>query len=68
MPEVIFLVEGTPEGGFTARVLGEPIFTEAPDVADLHNKVRDVVHCHFDQGKAPKVIRFHFVREEVIRA
>jgi hypothetical protein len=59
---------GAPEGGFTARALGESIFTEGNDLADLHAKVRDAVHCHFDEGKVPKVIRLHFVREEVIRA
>jgi hypothetical protein len=68
LPEVIFLVEEAPEGGFTARALGESIFTEANDLADLHAKVRDAVHCHFDEGKVPRVIRLHFVREEVIKA
>jgi hypothetical protein len=67
-PEVIFLVEEAPEGGFTARALGESIFTEADDLADLHAKVRDAVRCHFDEGKVPKVIRLHFTREEVIGA
>jgi hypothetical protein len=68
LPEVIFLVEEAPEGGFTARALGESIFTEANDLADdLHAKVRDAVRCHFDEGKAPKVIRLHFIREEVIK-
>lgn len=66
-PEVIFLVEEAPEGGFTARALGESIFTEADDLSSLHVKVRDAVHCHFDEGQVPKVIRLHFVREEVIR-
>lgn len=28
MNEVIFLVEEAPEGGYTARALGEAIFTE----------------------------------------
>ena len=68
MPEVIFLVEEAPEGGFTARALGESIFTEAEDLAELHAKVRDAVRCHFDEGALPKVIRLHFVREEVISA
>jgi hypothetical protein len=68
VPEIIFLVEEAPEGGFTARALGESIFTEADDPADLHAKVRDAVQCHFDEGEAPKVIRLHFVREEVISA
>ena len=67
-PEVIFLVEEAPVGGFTARALGESIFTEGDDIADLHVKVRDAVRCHFDEGKVPKIIRLHFVREEVITA
>lgn len=63
LPEVIFLVEEAPEGGFTARALGVSIFTEADDLADLRAKVRGAVRCHFDEGKVPKVIRLHFVRE-----
>jgi hypothetical protein len=68
LPEVIFLVEEAPEGGFTAHALGESIFTEANDVADLHVKVRDAVRCHFEEGKVPKIIRLHFIREEVLKA
>jgi hypothetical protein len=68
MSEIIFVVELAPEGGFSARALGEPIFTQADDVADLHARVRDAVQCHFDAGKAPKMIRLHFVRDEVIPA
>ena len=66
MNELIFLVEEASEGGYTARALGEPIFTEAEDLYDLHTQVRDAVRCHFDEGQGPKVIRLHFVREEVI--
>ncbi|MDP3169672.1 MAG: hypothetical protein Q8M91_04975 [Polaromonas sp.] len=66
--EIIFLVEEAPEGGYTARALGESIFTEADDLNDLHQQVRDAVHCHFDEGKAPEIIRLHFVREEIITA
>jgi hypothetical protein len=66
--EVIFLVEEAPEGGFTARALGKSIFAEADGVADLHDKIRDAVRCHFDPGQAPRIIRLHFVREEVITA
>jgi len=66
--ELIFLVEEAPEGGFTARALGETIFTDADGRADLYDKVRDAVRCHFDEGHLPKIIRLHFVREEVITA
>jgi hypothetical protein len=66
MNEIIFLVEEAPEGGYTARALGESIFTEADDVERLHEQIRDAVLCHFDEGKAPRIIRLHFTREEVI--
>jgi hypothetical protein len=66
MSEIIFVVEEAPEGGFVARALGDAIFTEADDLESLHTNIRDAVRCHFDEGKAPKVIRLHFVREQVI--
>jgi len=68
MNEIIFIVEESPEGGFSARALGESIFTEADSLSDLQQRVRDAVQCHFDQGQGPKVIRLHFVRDEVIAA
>jgi hypothetical protein len=68
MEELILVVEEAPEGGFTARALGASIFTEADTVPELHAQVRDAVSCHFDEGQAPKVIRLHFVRDEVISA
>jgi hypothetical protein len=66
--EIIFLVEQAPEGGFTARALGESIITQAESVAELRERVRDAVRCHFDENEAPKMIRLHFVRDEVIAA
>lgn len=68
MNEIVFLVEEAPEGGYMARALGESIFTEADTLLQLHDAVRDAVHCHFEEGKAPKLIRLHFVRDEVIVA
>jgi hypothetical protein len=66
MNELIFLVEDAPEGGYTARALGQSIFTEGESLEELRSNVRDAVQCHFDEGKAPKIIRLHFVREEVL--
>jgi len=68
MEEMIFMVENAPEGGYIAKALGESIFTEAENVEDLRQQVRDAVKCHFEEGKGPKVIRLHFVHEEVIAA
>ncbi len=58
MTELIFLVEEAPEGGFTARALGESILTEADTVPELHEMIRDAVGCHFDEGQAPQLLRF----------
>jgi hypothetical protein len=68
MAEIHFIVEEAPEGGYIARALGCAIFTEADDIPALHAQVRDAVHCHFDGGTAPELIRLHFSREEVIAA
>lgn len=66
MTELIFMVEEAPEGGYTARALGESIFTEADDVENLQRQVRDAVLCHFEESERPKLVRLHFVREDVI--
>lgn len=52
MNEIIFLVEEAPEGGFTARALGESIFTEADTMDELRQQIRDAVACHFEDEKA----------------
>ncbi len=68
MSEIIFLVEEAPEGGYTARALGESIFTEAQTLDELRANIREAVDCHFEDGQRPHVIRLHYVREEVIQA
>jgi len=68
MNEIIFLVEEAAEGGYTARALGESIFTEGDDVDEIRRNVREAVECHFDEGQKPQIIRLHFVRDEVIPA
>jgi hypothetical protein len=67
MSEIVFLVEEDPDGGLTARALGESIFTQAEDMDALKEAVRDAVRCHFeDEESRPRVIRLHSVRDEVI--
>ena len=67
MREIIFTVEEAPEGGFTARSLGVSIFTEGDSLDELKKNIRDAVKCHFGEAKnAPKIIRIHFLKEEVI--
>ena len=67
MNEIIFIIEEDPESGFTARALGEAIFTQAETLDELKENIRDAVRCHFDNPKnCPKIIRLHSVRDEVI--
>lgn len=66
MNEIIFVAEEAPEGGYTAAALGASIFTEADGLADLETQVRDAVLCHYEEAERPRIIRLHFVREEVI--
>jgi hypothetical protein len=66
MGEIIFVVQEAPEGGFTARALGESIFAEADDVKQLEADIRDAVQCHFAEGERPTMIRLHFFREQLL--
>ncbi len=62
MNEIIFVVEEAAEGGYTARALGEAIFTEADDLPSLQGCIRDAVHCHFSERDAPEMVRLHFLK------
>lgn len=67
MIEIVFVIEDDLEGGYTARALGEAIFTQADDMPSLREMVRDAVRCHFpDESKRPKMIRLHYVSDDVI--
>lgn len=66
--EIIFTVEELTDGGFEARALGHSIFTAGDTAKELREMVRDAVRCHFDEGERPKIIRLHFVKDEVLTA
>ncbi|GAB6040764.1 2-oxoisovalerate dehydrogenase [Endothiovibrio diazotrophicus] len=66
--EILFLVNESPEGGFEAHAAGQSIYTEADTLEELREMVKDAVACHFDESQRPKLIRLHFVREEILAA
>jgi hypothetical protein len=69
MEEIIFVVEESDEGGYTAKALGEAIVTEAETMEELRTAVKDAVHCHYDNDATrPKMIRLHVVKDEVFAA
>jgi len=64
--EIIFTVEESPEGGYEARAVGYPIFTQSETLEELKSSLQDAVRCHFDDAARPQLIRIHFVKDEVI--
>ena len=68
--EIIFEVrEDGMDGGFNARALGHDIFTQGGTVEEVRAMVGDAVTCHFgDKPERPRMIRLHFVRDEVLTA
>ncbi len=65
--EIIFEVTEAEEGGYCASALGYGISTQGDNLDELRAMVREAVDCYFDKPEqAPKVIRLHFVRDEVL--
>ena len=66
--EIIFTVrEDEASGGYTARALGYSIFTEAENLEELRRNVKEAVDCYFDENvEGPRMIRLHFVRDEIL--
>ena len=64
--EIIFEVTEAVEGGYDARALGHGIHTQGESWDALKAMVHDAVLCHFDDGCAPRVIRLHLVKQEVL--
>ena len=68
MNEIIFEVrEDEVDGGYTATALGYGIHTQGDTLEVLRAMVKDAVDCYFDETmEAPRLIRLHFVRDEVL--
>lgn len=66
MSEIIFIVENSDEGGYTAKSLGYSIYTEGQTLDELKENVKDAIKCHFDEEEIPHIVRLHIVKDEVI--
>jgi predicted RNase H-like HicB family nuclease len=68
MSEVIFEVrEDEVDGGYCASALGVGIHTQAETMDELRGNVREAVDCYFDGNTdGPRLIRLHFVKDEVL--
>jgi hypothetical protein len=61
--ELIFEVTHEEDGGFSARAVGESIFTQGATWEELRSMVIDA-----EESAAPKSIRLHMSRKEVLSA
>ena len=70
MTEIIFEVtEDETDGGYSASAIGYGIHTQGDSLEELRRNVREAVDCYFDSTMLrPKLIRLHFVRDEVLTA
>ena len=70
MSEIIFEVtEDEVDGGYSASALGFGIHTQGDSLDELRRNIREAVDCYFDETMArPKLIRLHFVCDEVLVA
>lgn len=68
MSEIIFeVVEDEVDGGYSASALGYGIHTDGDSLDELRTNVKEAVGCYFDETMShPRVIRLHFVRDEIL--
>ena len=68
MTEIIFEVtEDDVDGGYSASAPGYGIHTEGDTVEEVRENIKEAVDCYFDETmQCPKLIRLHFVRDDVL--
>ena len=66
MNELVFIVTQEADGGFVAEALGESIITQADTWNELRANVREAVTAFYFDQPAPKTLRLHLVRDEVL--
>jgi predicted RNase H-like HicB family nuclease len=65
--ELIFEVRDAEEGGYWARALGQPIFTEGDTWEQLRTNVLEAISLHFADAQArPRLAQLHYVKDELI--
>ena len=71
MKEITLTVERDEESGGYVASWDAPrgkggITTQGRDLRELQENVTEAVACHFENGKAPRAIRLHFVQDPVL--
>jgi predicted RNase H-like HicB family nuclease len=65
--ELVFEVTQEEEGGYSAKAVGEGIFTQADTWEELRTMVLDATQGYFDGAQPPVSIRLHLLRDEVLQ-
>jgi len=66
MSEIIFVVEDSNKGGYSAKALGYSIHTEGETLDELKENIKDAVKCHFDAKDCPRIVRLHTAKDELM--
>lgn len=67
MTELIFEIRDAEEGGYYAKTLGKPIFTQAETWEELKINVKEALATYFDSPEEqPKLVSLHYVRDEIL--
>ncbi len=66
MSEMIFIVENSDEGGFTAKSLSCSIYTEGQTLDELKENIKDAIKCHCDAKEIPHIVHLHIIKDEIM--
>jgi predicted RNase H-like HicB family nuclease len=66
MSELVFEVTQEEDGGYSAKAVGQAIFTQGDTWEELRAMALDAVKCHFEDAVAPSSIRLHLLHDEVL--
>ena len=67
MNEITLIVERDEESGWLTASWDAPegggLTTQGRDLTELQVNAAEAVRCHFDEDKAPRRVRLHFVQD-----
>jgi predicted RNase H-like HicB family nuclease len=66
MSELVFEVVREGDGGYSAKAVGQAIFTQGDTWEELRAMALEAVKCHFEEGEFPASIRLHLLHDEVL--
>ncbi|MEY4602568.1 MAG: hypothetical protein RL292_509 [Candidatus Parcubacteria bacterium] len=60
-PQIVqFIIEKAEEGGYVARALLFPIFTQGETLDEIAQNIREAVDCHFEDKKTQPPVLINF--------